>query len=71
MSKIEFITTPFFLSHGKEPKGKGCWAFSLDKKADAENIFFTKSMLYSEAKKEAKKHFKALNEEFNSIYVLG
>ena len=69
--KFAFIIAPFLLSHGKEPKGKGCWAFSLDKDADSENIFFTKSMTFGAAKKEAKKRFLRAGSGTIYIYVLG
>lgn len=65
---IEFITTPFVASHGKQPKGKGSWAFSEERNPEIGEVFFTKSMLYSEAKKSAKQHF---NGKANTIFVQG
>ncbi|MBA3756957.1 MAG: hypothetical protein H0X02_12350 [Nitrosomonas sp.] len=54
---IEFITTPFLGTHGKQPKGTGCWAFSEERNPGIEDLFFTGCMTYGEANKQAKKHF--------------
>lgn len=67
MSKIEFITTPYEIAHGKSPKGRGSWAFSIDKNASYEDVFFTRSMTYSEAKKVVMKHFEG---KTDTLFVL-
>lgn len=51
MTKFEFNTVEFEFSHGRKPKGRGSWAFSEKRNASAENMHFSPSMTYTEAKK--------------------
>lgn len=54
--KIEFNTAKFVFSHGKEPKGRGSWAFAFE---GLEPIF-SPSMTYAEAKAWARGKVKAV-----------
>jgi hypothetical protein len=49
--KIEFNTVEFEFSHGRKPKGRGSWAFSGTRNPRIEDVFFSPSMTYSEAKR--------------------
>jgi hypothetical protein len=50
---IHFDTTPFVRSHGRQPKGRGGWAFSFGREAPQVPAFFSPGMTYAEAKKWA------------------
>ncbi len=58
-NKIEFSTAQYAFSHGKEPRGRGSWAFALNGKMNPDDLvwvparYFTPwgPRLYSEAKK--------------------
>ncbi|MBI4028852.1 MAG: hypothetical protein HY376_00580 [Candidatus Blackburnbacteria bacterium] len=53
--KPEMNTSQYELVHGKKPRGHGSWAFMFDKKTydDINEVWWTGSMVYSEAKKIA------------------
>lgn len=53
-ARVQFDTAQFRGSHGREPKGRGSWAFSTDRRGD-ENLLFSPSMTYADAKKWAVK----------------
>lgn len=58
MSKIVVDTQPYRSSHGAEPRGRGSWAFTFKpERADGftttEEIWFTPSVTYAEARKMA------------------
>lgn len=66
---IRVDTTPFTISHAKDPKGSGWWAFVFDKKdVNTMNDMFSFSGSYGEAIKQAKKVAK--EKGANIIYVL-
>lgn len=54
---IEFIATPFVASHGKQPKGRGVWAFSIERNPVIDDVWFSPSVTFSDAKKLARQHF--------------
>lgn len=49
--KVEFTTRPFLLSHMKEPKGRGSWAFEFED--SPEPWFAPNGLTLTEAKKAA------------------
>lgn len=55
---IEFHTTDYVASHGHEPRGRGSWAFFMNRKMDVMNkttSFWTPGgTTYTEAKKLAR-----------------
>jgi hypothetical protein len=51
---IEFNTIEFVKSHGCAPRGRGSWAFSSERNGPIENVLFSPSMTYAEAKKWAR-----------------
>lgn len=56
MSRIAFETTPYELSHGRSPRGRGCWGFCpfhLRNDASPDDVLLSPSMTFSEAKKWA------------------
>jgi hypothetical protein len=59
--RTEFVTTDVVFSTGREPRGRGSWAFSLVRYPDplSKEIFWSPSCTYSEARKLAAKHFPA------------
>lgn len=56
---IEFHTTDYVMAHGREPRGRGSWAFFMDRKMDVtdrERSFWTPGgTTYAQAKKLAVK----------------
>lgn len=60
--EVEFDTIEFLESRGTAPKGRGSWAFSLDRDGK-EGLWFSTSSTYGDAKRAAADHFrKMLNE---------
>lgn len=55
-SQVQVITTPYEFAHGRAPKGRGAWAFEG---CDLGELYWFNG-LYSDARREAKKHFAAL-----------
>lgn len=57
-SVVQFETRDFVRAHGRRPSGRGSWAFAAkpDFESDDTRIFWTNG-LYSDAKREAAKHF--------------
>lgn len=72
LSQISTITYLYESSHDKQPKGMGCWGFSIGTKNGhrlKDNEFWTNEpMLYSEAVKLAK--LEAQKQGYCTIYVL-
>jgi len=70
--EIEFNTYTFQASHGKAPRGRGSWAFSLDR-AGRDHLIFSPSMTYGEAKRWAREEYKRLAAgaelDFIQVYV--
>lgn len=60
--RVDFATTEFEFSHGRQPRGFGSWAFSLERNPDVSSpagpaeggVIWTHSCSYTEAKKAAK-----------------
>jgi hypothetical protein len=57
-TRITFDTTPFELSHGRSPKGRGSWAFCpfhmRDSHDHLDGFLMSPSMTFTEAKAWAK-----------------
>lgn len=54
---IEVVTSDYLLSHGRQPRGRGTWAFSFDgPNVDSidPRILWTPAASYAEAKKLAR-----------------
>lgn len=71
LSSIIVSTRLYEREYGKQPKGRGSWAFSIgDTKGydDVSKAFFTNSMTYSEAIKVAKQEAQRRNATI--IYTL-
>lgn len=51
MTAATFDTAEFFRSHGRQPRGTGCWAFKADGQTE---WMFSPSMSFSQAKAWAK-----------------
>ena len=57
---VEFSTAEYVRSHGREPRGRGCWAFFPFGKSDiADAVFVAGQNTLTEAKKIAAHHFAA------------
>lgn len=70
-NQISVVTSLYYYEYSKEPKGRGCWAFSIGSKEgyrDVSKAFFTDSMTYREAVKVAKEE--AQKRGATIIYVL-
>ncbi len=60
---IEVITTEYEFSHGKKPRGEGCWAFEIN-----DRIFWPAPyQAYGEAVKDAKREAKARDCDIISV----
>lgn len=68
-SDVYVYTNKYVTSHGKEPKGRGCWAFQFGRNANIKDVFFTSTMTYSEAKKKAIEE--AVKRKETMVYALG
>ncbi len=66
-----FSTRSFQASHGRAPKGWGCWGFffgdDADPRAQRDPWFTPFSMSYAEAKKAAKAEAKARGETWVEV----
>jgi len=56
---VEFIDTEYRFSHGAAPRGRGSWAFSTERDSPIEQVWFSMSMTFGEAKRAAAKYFRA------------
>ena len=52
--KVFFDTREFERSHGKKPRGTGCWAFMPENSGNPEDWVFAPSMSFTAAKAFAK-----------------
>jgi hypothetical protein len=57
---VEFDSFPFEESHGQTPRGRGSWAFSFKRDPDLQRdeVLWSPSMTYGEAKKWARQQVK-------------
>lgn len=69
---IEFLTDEYEFSHGCAPRGRGSWAFAEDRNAHAcsQQILWSPSMTYPEAKKWARDELKRRNLRADALWVL-
>lgn len=66
---IDIDTSDYTRSHGTNPKGRGGWAFSTYPNPQLDDVFFTPSMTYSDAKVWAKAHARANYPTADTLYV--
>jgi hypothetical protein len=65
--KTQFSIEMYQISHGRLPRGKGCWGFSTEKMpSDYSNVYFSSYMPLSAAKKEALNRFPTAS----TLYIL-
>lgn len=64
MARTEFNTAPYVRSHGAEPRGRGSWAFATEPDAEGDEVRFSPSLTYSEAKRWARGEFEKGAEVF-------
>jgi hypothetical protein len=50
--RVEFSTTEYEFSHGRKPRGEGCWVFFA--KGNRAKWLSTSNQTYGEAKKRAR-----------------
>lgn len=71
-SRVEFSTTDYQMSHGRQPRGYGSWAFFFTRNAPVEEAFWVNGATYAEAKKavraEVARRFGA-DHEPGTVYV--
>ncbi|MBR9837042.1 MAG: hypothetical protein GYB50_04010 [Rhodobacteraceae bacterium] len=73
MTAIEFDTSAYVSSHGRQPKGRGSWAFATDPDADSSEAIFSPSMTYTDAKVWARAAHRAsgeISDDNSTLYVL-
>lgn len=51
ITTYDFNTIEFEISHGRLPRGRGGWAFALERHAPIDRIVFAPSGTYSDAKR--------------------
>jgi hypothetical protein len=70
MNRIEFSTIEFRIAHGKEPRGRGSWAFALTRNPQPEEIVWHNGT-YAEAKSFARAYYlgKMRGDECATVYV--
>ena len=60
---VEFITSLFYATHLRMPRGQGQWAFIDSQKASRDDylkhVFWVNDSLFRNAKKRATRHFAA------------
>jgi hypothetical protein len=67
MARVEFITSQYVFSHGREPRGRGHWAFAPFR--DTLEVFWAHGS-YAEAKKDAVRQARAkYGEKLTRLYV--
>jgi hypothetical protein len=65
--KTQFSIEMYQVSHGKLPRGKGCWGFATEKMPfDYSNVYFSQYLPLSAAKKEALRRFPTAS----TLYIL-
>ena len=68
-TKIEFETRYYFFAHGKEPRGRGTWAFEGAPNSGIDDVrLWAWDCTYSEAKKAVAAQIKA-DARFAGMYV--
>lgn len=67
-----FETRDYRLAHGKEPRGRGTWAFSENRAADgaSSEVLWSKYGTYTEAKADVLQQIKALGGHAEVLWVL-
>lgn len=70
---MEFITRDYEMAHGRGPKGRGLWAFSIQRQPQPDQIFWARETYrnggtFAQAKREARQYFKESNAF--AVYVL-
>ena len=66
--KVTIVTTQYVASHGKEPRGRGSWAFQMGGRRDAEIYWTPGSTTYVLAKSLAK--IEARKRGVSTVFVL-
>lgn len=72
---VDFCTREYVLSHSKEPRGTGKWAFALSRHADVADVYWAPNFLtYPQAKRAARDHYRQLcgaleTDQFVTVYV--
>jgi hypothetical protein len=64
-----FSQQKYLYNHGKEARGRGCWAFSMDGESDIFWANFDRAMTLTEAKKIAIEHYKKIGKNGGKIYI--
>lgn len=69
---IYFIDTEYKFSHGHPPRGRGSWAFSVERNPDSTDpaILWSPSMTFTEAKQWARQQTKARGMKCDALWVL-
>jgi hypothetical protein len=71
---IEFDTTEFVMSHGRNPRGFGSWAFSVvrspDMHRDADKVVWVHRSTFTNAKKAAVAMVRAAFPSASTVWVL-
>lgn len=66
---ITFDNIEYIKAHGKNPTGRGSWAFSVDRRGQ-NDVLFSPSMTLTDAKKWAKAELAAAGVTSGKLYVL-
>jgi hypothetical protein len=64
--KTQFSIEMYQVSHGKLPRGKGCWGFATEKMpSDYSNVYFSQYLPLSAAKKGGSS---PISDRFHALY---
>lgn len=66
---IDFTTTEYVFSHGREPRGRGGWAFEIPGAAGKPEEFWAPSGTYQEAKKAVIARVRELHPTHRSLVI--
>jgi len=68
---IEFDAIEYRINHGAEPRGRGSWAFSFKREPDVQRdeVLWSPSMTYGEAKKWARQQVKERCSGYVTLYA--
>ena len=65
---VDFDTTQYEFAHGRQPRGRGGWAFQEGDRRSTSPLFWANGT-YSEAKRQAREHFTAMARAAEATYV--
>ncbi len=66
---VEFHTNDYVMSHGHNPRGYGSWAFSFERNAHVDDMFWVHASTYGDAKKKVREYVKGKDPQVSHVMV--